>query len=66
LRDYKTAVRLADQILDACGIAGGALGAAFGAEIIREYFLRSARGGQARQALLTEGDERLPDRQPLS
>ncbi len=66
--DYEAAVRIADHILDDCRIEGASLAASLGAEIMREYFLRSLRGGRARSSarVRTQGEEPWPTGRPLS
>ena len=54
--DFETAVRIADHILDDCRIESAALAASLGAEIMREYFQRSIRGGRARATRRAEGE----------
>ncbi|HVG47925.1 MAG TPA: hypothetical protein VM899_07295 [Rubellimicrobium sp.] len=58
--DYEAAVRIADRILDGCNIEGAALAASLGAEIMREHFLRSVRGGRARKAPRPDGELSWP------
>lgn len=64
--DYEAAVRIADRILDGCQIDGASLAASLGGEIMREYFLRSQRGGRARSSARPMGEEPRPAIRPLS
>ena len=64
--DYEAAVRIADQILDGCRIEGASLAASLGAEIMREYFLRSLRGSRARSSGRSRAEEPSYAIRPLS
>jgi len=64
--DYETAVRIADRILDGCRIEGAVLAASLGAEVMREHFLRTVRGGRARRAPRPEGEIPWPRTSTLS
>lgn len=62
-QDYVTAVRVAYSILEDTDL-GGALAASVGAEIVREYLLRSMGGARARCSPRSTGEEVLR-RRPL-
>ena len=61
-QDYAAAARVAAGVVEEAGV-GGALAAAIGAEIAREYLLRSMHGARARQP--EPRSEDLPRRRPL-
>jgi hypothetical protein len=63
--DYETAVRTADHILQDCELRDASLAASLGAEIMREYFLRSVRGARARHVDRPEAESAILRRRPL-
>jgi hypothetical protein len=62
--DYATAAMVAARVVQNSEIEHGALAASIGAEIVREYFLRSLLGARARPRPNLQADL-APLRRPL-
>lgn len=63
--DYETAARVAARVVQGSEIDSGFLAAAVGAEIVREFLLRSPGGVRARGHHLSVDEIQAPKKRPL-
>lgn len=63
--DYETAARVAARVVQCSEIESGFLAAAVGAEIVREFLLRSPGGARARDHHLSLHEMQALNKRPL-